>query len=167
MIRFVRFPCRNSAASCRRERSGWPFHPDHIESFPAICSVVRRQVELTMRAMNARPLLLHASRLTHNAALGVLFLLAPMSAPGAVPANGQKGIASTVNSLATEAAVAAMKNGGNAVDAAVAAALTLGVVDGFNSGIGGGCFLLIRRADGSVVAIDGREKAPAAATRDM
>ena len=45
--------------------------------------------------------------------------------------------------------------------------LTLGVVDGANSGIGGGCFLLIRLANGKIVAIDGRETAPAAATRDM
>ncbi|RXM20435.1 gamma-glutamyltransferase, partial [Citrobacter sp. AAK_AS5] len=59
------------------------------------------------------------------------------------------------------------ERGGNAVDAAVAAALTLGVVDGHNSGIGGGCFMLIRRADGSILAIDGREMAPAAASRDM
>jgi gamma-glutamyltranspeptidase/glutathione hydrolase len=60
-----------------------------------------------------------------------------------------------------------MRRGGNAVDAAVAAGLTLSVVDSHNSGIGGGCFIVIRRADGSVVAIDGRETAPASATRDM
>ena len=60
-----------------------------------------------------------------------------------------------------------MKNGGNAIDAAVAVGLTLGVVDGHNSGLGGGCFLLIRRANGEFIAIDGREMAPAAATRDM
>ena len=42
--------------------------------------------------------------------------------------------------LATQAALQAYDKGGNAVDAAVAAALTLGVVDGHNSGIGGGCF---------------------------
>ncbi len=41
------------------------------------------------------------------------------------------------------------------------------MVDGHNSGIGGGCFLLIRAPDGKVVAIDGREMAPANATRDM
>ncbi len=58
----------------------------------------------------------------------------------------------------------AFSRGGNAVDAAVAAGLTLGVVDGFNSGIGGGCFLLVRDAGGDVVAIDGRETAPALAT---
>src|ERR1043166_940118 len=86
--------------------------------------------------------------------------------PAAVPASRQ-GVAATVHPMATEAALEAMRNGGNAIDAAVAAALTLGVVDGHNSGIGGGCFLLIRLGGGSVAAIDGRETAPAAATRDM
>ncbi|MDG2013029.1 MAG: gamma-glutamyltransferase [Pirellulaceae bacterium] len=73
----------------------------------------------------------------------------------------------TVNPIATDAGVAAFEAGGNAVDAAVAAALMLSVVDGYNSGIGGGCFILIRRANGEVVAIDGREMAPSAAHRDM
>ena len=77
------------------------------------------------------------------------------------------GAAATVQPLATQAAIAAMQRGGNAIDAAIAAALTLGVVDGHNSGLGGGCFIVIRAADGSVTAIDGREMAPAAATRDM
>jgi len=63
--------------------------------------------------------------------------------------------------------MSALRKGGNAVDAAVAAALTLGVVDGHNSGLGGGCFMLVRLANGKVVAIDGREMAPLAATRDM
>ena len=73
----------------------------------------------------------------------------------------------TVHPLATKAAKHAFKQGGNAVDATVAAALTLGVVDGFNSGIGGGCFMLIRKPDGTFVAIDGRETAPQKASRDM
>ena len=73
----------------------------------------------------------------------------------------------TVHPLATKAAEQAFKQGGNAVDATVAAALTLGVVDGFNSGIGGGCFMLIRKPDGTFVAIDGRETAPQKASRDM
>jgi gamma-glutamyltranspeptidase / glutathione hydrolase len=81
--------------------------------------------------------------------------------------SGEHGAVATVSSYATDAALAAMRNGGNAVDAAVAAALTLGVTDGFNSGIGGGCFLLIRTERGAVVAIDGRETAPKKATRDM
>jgi gamma-glutamyltranspeptidase/glutathione hydrolase len=73
----------------------------------------------------------------------------------------------TVQPLATDAATAAYRQGGNAVDAAVAAALTLGVVDGHNSGLGGGCFIVIRAANGDCAAIDGRETAPGAASRDM
>src|SRR6187399_2333776 len=87
-----------------------------------------------------------------------------------VPANGAtatKGMVASVHPLATEAGVAALARGGNAIDAAIAVGLTLGVVDAHNSGLGGGCFILIRRADGKVFAIDGRETAPAKATRDM
>jgi gamma-glutamyltranspeptidase / glutathione hydrolase len=73
----------------------------------------------------------------------------------------------SVSPEATDAGLAVLQSGGNAIDAAVAVAFTLGVVDGNNSGLGGGCFLLIRTGTGRMVAIDGREKAPAAATRDM
>lgn len=73
----------------------------------------------------------------------------------------------TVHPLATQAGIDAYRRGGNAVDAAVAAALMLGVVDGQNSGIGGGCLALVRLANGRWVALDGREAAPALATRDM
>jgi gamma-glutamyltranspeptidase/glutathione hydrolase len=73
----------------------------------------------------------------------------------------------TVNPIATDAGLEVFREGGNAVDAAVTAALTLGVVDGENSGIGGGCLILIRTADGKFTAIDGRETAPGAANRDM
>ena len=69
--------------------------------------------------------------------------------------------------LAAEYGAQVLREGGNAVDAAVATALMLGVVDGHNSGIGGGCFILIHTAEGEIIAIDGREKAPALATRDM
>lgn len=73
----------------------------------------------------------------------------------------------TVHPLATEIAVQTMRDGGNAVDAAVAAALMLGVVDGHNSGLGGGCLILVRCEDGRLLAIDGRETAPAAASAEM
>ncbi|MCC6233180.1 MAG: gamma-glutamyltransferase [Verrucomicrobiales bacterium] len=72
-----------------------------------------------------------------------------------------------MHALATEAGIQALGAGGNAVDAAVASALMLGVVDGQNSGLGGGCFILVRTPSGRVYAIDGRETAPAAATRDL
>src|SRR3954468_17269716 len=88
-------------------------------------------------------------------------------APASSDAARTNGVIATVHPLATEAGEAVLRRGGNAVDAAVAAALMLGVIDGHNSGIGGGCFVLVRRADGSVLAIDGRETAPMKATRDM
>jgi gamma-glutamyltranspeptidase/glutathione hydrolase len=122
------------------------------------------------------PSLPHASFTPHSSArpspllhgwLGFALAVFAWPALGAEPAEGTRGIVATVHPVATEAAIDAMKRGGNAIDAAVTAALTLGVVDGHNSGIGGGCFILIRRADGAIVAIDGRETAPGAATREM
>src|SRR5436190_11707950 len=92
------------------------------------------------------------------------------SAADGLPRNvaaAPKGMVASVHPLATDAGVAALKHGGNAVDAAIATALTLGVVDGHNSGIGGGGFILLRRSDGQFAAIDGRETAPASASRDM
>ena len=53
------------------------------------------------------------------------------------------------------------------IDAAVATSFALGVTEPYHSGIGGGGFLLIRLANGEVIALDARETAPAAATRDM
>jgi len=73
----------------------------------------------------------------------------------------------TVDPIATDAAVQALKDGGNAFDASVAAALTLGVVNGYNSGIGGGCFIVGRKANGKLFTINGRETAPEKAHRDM
>ncbi len=82
-------------------------------------------------------------------------------------ATGQRGVIATVHPAASEAGRNAFEQGGNAIDAAIAAAVTLGVVDGHNSGLGGGCLILIRRVDGTLLAIDGRETAPESATRDM
>lgn len=81
-------------------------------------------------------------------------------------ANGMGAVA-TIHPLATKAGLNALEQGGTAIDAAVAAALTLGVVDNHNSGIGNGNFAVIHYADGTVQAIDGREMAPRAAHRDM
>lgn len=85
----------------------------------------------------------------------------------AVVLENQQGAVATVNPLATQAAVNAFAEGGNAVDAALAAAFTLGVVDSHNSGIGGGCLILVRRSNGDLQAIDGREVAPAKAHSAM
>ncbi len=87
--------------------------------------------------------------------------------PGPYFATGTRAAAATVHPLASQAARNAFLQGGNAVDAIVAAAMMLTVVDSHNSGIGGGCFLLIRKPNGDIVAIDGRETAPQLASRDM
>ena len=99
----------------------------------------------------------------------LLTLLAPLPAvSGQTEAvSSQQGMVATVHPLATQAARKAFANGGNAVDAALTAAITLGVVDGYNSGIGGGCFILIRTPSGKLYAIDGRETAPRQATVEM
>ena len=89
----------------------------------------------------------------------ILFSCPLKSAPG--------GAVATVDPIATDAAIHALKNGGNAFDAAVSAGLTLGVVNGYNSGIGGGCFVVARLANGKVMTLNGREQAPAKAHRDM
>jgi gamma-glutamyltranspeptidase / glutathione hydrolase len=76
-------------------------------------------------------------------------------------AEGSGGAAATVDQLATGAAIDALREGGNAVDAAVAAAGVLGVTEPFSCGIGGGGFMVIRTRDGGVTTIDSREEAPA------
>lgn len=69
---------------------------------------------------------------------------------------------------ATAAGIAVLELGGNAFDAAVAVSAVLAVVEPYGSGIGGGGFWLLHRAsDGFEVMVDGRERAPLAATRDM
>jgi gamma-glutamyltranspeptidase / glutathione hydrolase len=81
-------------------------------------------------------------------------------------ASGKGGAAATVDPLATQAAIDVLREGGNAVDAAVAAAGVLGVTEPFSCGIGGGGFMVIRTRDGRVTTIDSREESPAAMRPD-
>jgi gamma-glutamyltranspeptidase/glutathione hydrolase len=81
-------------------------------------------------------------------------------------ATGRGGAAATVDLLGTKAAIDTLRHGGNAVDAAVAAAAVLGVTEPYSCGIGGGGFMTIRTPDGKVTTIDSREKSPAAMEPD-
>ena len=77
------------------------------------------------------------------------------------------GMVTTDEELGSEAGVEILKRGGNAVDAAVAVALALAVVEPAAGNIGGGGFMLVRLAGGKTTFIDYREVAPGKATRDM
>src|SRR5437588_966261 len=77
------------------------------------------------------------------------------------------GMVVTDEGLGSQAGVEILKRGGNAVDAAVATALALAVVEPAAGNIGGGGFMLIRLADGKTTFLDYRETAPGKATRDM
>ena len=79
---------------------------------------------------------------------------------------GSGGAAATVDLLGTRAAIDTLEDGGNAVDAAVAAAAVLGVTEPYSCGIGGGGFMVIRTPEGEVTTIDSREESPAAMRPD-
>jgi gamma-glutamyltranspeptidase/glutathione hydrolase len=83
------------------------------------------------------------------------------------PVHAQHGMVVSVHELASQAGVEILQAGGNAVDAAVATGFALAVVHPPAGNIGGGGFMLIRMTDGKTHFLDYREKAPAAATRDM
>ncbi|MEN9659460.1 MAG: gamma-glutamyltransferase [Pseudomonadota bacterium] len=95
--------------------------------------------------------------------LATLFILiaTPTWAKQSV-ATGYGGAVATISDPASQAAMRILNAGGNAIDAAVAAAATLGVTDPFSCGVGGGGFMLIYSAkDKKVITIDSRETAPA------
>jgi gamma-glutamyltranspeptidase/glutathione hydrolase len=82
-------------------------------------------------------------------------------------ATGRRGAVASAEANASDVGIAVLQRGGNAVDAAIAVAFALGVTHPSAGNIGGGGFMVIRRPDGSSTAIDYREMAPGAATRDM
>ncbi|PLY16073.1 MAG: gamma-glutamyltransferase [Sedimenticola sp.] len=94
-----------------------------------------------------------------------LFWVLPLCAKPAAP---PKAAIATAHPLATEAGHRILQAGGNAFDAAVAVSAVLAVVEPYSSGIGGGGFwLLHRQADDFQVMVDGRERAPLAADRNL
>lgn len=83
------------------------------------------------------------------------------------PVTATEGMVATTDEFASRVGIEILAAGGNAVDAAVATGLALAVVNPEAGNLGGGGFMMIRLADGTVFAQDHREKAPLAATRDM
>lgn len=105
-----------------------------------------------------------ASALCRGFFMLALFLLPAVQAAGRPPASAIV----SAHPAASRAGMEILQDGGNAFDAAVAVSAALGVVEPYSSGLGGGGFWLLHRAsDGKEVMIDGREKAPLAATRNM
>jgi len=95
-------------------------------------------------------------------ACGLAVLLVVATPATAAPvATGTGGAVATISAQASQSALAILNQGGNAIDAAVAAAATLGVTDPFSCGIGGGGFMVIYLAkDQRAITIDHRETAP-------
>ncbi len=98
-------------------------------------------------------------------AAAVLVQAAP--AEGLRPVHAKSAMVVSVHEQASRVGAEIMRQGGNAVDAAVATGFALAVVHPAAGNIGGGGFMLVRLANGDVHFLDYREKAPKAATRDM
>lgn len=84
-----------------------------------------------------------------------------------VPTAGSRGMVVSTDSLASAAGLSVLREGGNAIDAAVAVHFALAVVYPQAGNLGGGGFMVVRTADGREATLDFRERAPLAAERDM
>lgn len=108
-----------------------------------------------------------ASLLLCVSTTGTLPIFPTTAASTRLPVRAAKGMVSSASDLAAQVGAEILKNGGNAVDAAIAVGLAMSVTYPSAGNLGGGGFMLIRMADGRTTAIDYRETAPAAATQDM
>ena len=123
-----------------------------------------------MRSSWFRPVIVAATASLVAAAVAASAPSRP--AQGPPTATGTGGAAATIDARATQAAIQILRRGGNAVDAAVAAAAVLGVTEPFSCGIGGGGFMVVyeapKRPRGRprVYTLDHRERAPAAMRPD-
>lgn len=97
----------------------------------------------------------------------LLSILVFPGAEAAQPVRARKAMVVSREANATDAGVAVLKAGGNAIDAAAAVGFALAVTHPSAGNLGGGGFMLIRFANGRTTFLDFRERAPLAATRDM
>ena len=103
------------------------------------------------------------------AALAVLAVIVGTGLPGhgAQQASGGQGAVASRSPQATEVGIEMLRRGGNAIDVAVAVGFALAVTHPSAGNLGGGGFMVIRLANGELVANDHRERAPSKAHRDM
>lgn len=97
----------------------------------------------------------------------LLLVTTPLLAASREPVRARHGMVASTSEIASRVGVEILQKGGNAVDAAVAVGFALAVTWPYAGNLGGGGFMLVRTADGKSEAIDYRERAPLAATRDM
>ena len=109
-----------------------------------------------------------AATLCLSLCLGFWLSSAGLSQSPLAMATGRGGAVATADADATRVGLEVLRRGGNAIDAAVAAAAAVGVTDPFSAGIGGGGFMVIYLKDSDrLITLDGREQAPAATTVDL
>ena len=119
-------------------------------------------------SLAARPPLRPFRPLCLPVILGLLWGPAPLGALEVdVPNGSPAGVVVSSSAEAAQAGASILEQGGNAVDAAVATAFAVAVTQPFSAGLGGGAFVLLRTEEGAVFAVDARETAPGAASRDM
>jgi len=112
------------------------------------------------------------SRVLLAQAVAALALAAHAQAPPTAPVRASKEMVVSANRYASDAGLKILREGGNALDAAIAVQLVLSLVEPQSSGLGGGAFMLLYDEPSgggkpAIVAYEGRETAPAAATPDM
>src|SRR5262245_37136214 len=110
---------------------------------------------------------MNKARILTTVIVGIAIMPAVPRAAFRQPVRARHGMVASTSEIASRVGVEIMQRGGNAIDAAVAVGLALAVTWPSAGNLGGGGFMMIRRANGETEIIDYRERAPLAASRDM